>query len=112
MCGRYFIDDGEDQTEMLRILAAANEQYKGTSIISRLKTGEIFPTEVVPVIASAPGRTGETVTFVRLMQWGMFNSNHNKVVINARSESAADKAMFRQSVRQGRVLIPASGFWK
>jgi putative SOS response-associated peptidase YedK len=110
MCGRYYIDDGEDQAEMLRILAAANEGYRGKALASKLKTGEIFPTEVVPVVAAVPDR-GDTAS-VQLMQWGMLSRDFGRVIINARSESAAEKPMFHQSVRQGRVLVPASNFFE
>ncbi|NLC84923.1 MAG: SOS response-associated peptidase [Ruminococcaceae bacterium] len=95
---------------MLRILASANEGYRGQALASQLKTGEIFPTEVVPVVAAAPDKA-DTAS-VRLMQWGMLSQNFGRVIINARSESAPEKPMFRQSFRLGRALVPASNFFE
>jgi putative SOS response-associated peptidase YedK len=44
------------------------------------------------------------------MRWGF--PLDRKLVINARLETAAEKPMFRESFRQRRCLIPASGWFE
>jgi putative SOS response-associated peptidase YedK len=78
------------------------EAYQGLS----LKTeGEIFPGDTVPV------QTG--VDCYEPMKWG-FAAFDGKLIINARSETAAEKPMFREAMLTRRCLIPASGYfeWK
>lgn len=60
-------------------------------------------------------RPGDEATVYTLqgaekMRWGIPLSN--RLVINARSESAADKPMFRQSMLQGRCMIEAAAFFE
>lgn len=45
------------------------------------------------------------------MRWGIPLSN-KRLVINARSETAMDKPMFRQSMLQGRCIIEAASFFE
>lgn len=113
MCGRYYIDDEDERAEMRRILEEVNRRYKGSALCARMKTGEIFPTDVVPVLTpTARDAGGDPAPSVHLMQWGMTLPQSGSVIINARAESAAEKPMFRQSVRQGRVLLPANAFYE
>ena len=75
--------------------------------------GEIVPTDVVPVIA--PNRTGERAVFP--MQWGFTlpasgEGKRPPLIINARSETAAVKPLFRDSWEQRRCIIPASGYFE
>ena len=46
MCGRYTLFTDQENQEILNIINAVNEKYKGQEI----KTGEIFPTNLVPVL--------------------------------------------------------------
>lgn len=101
MCGRYFIapeEEGEDWEEIMAIL-----QRRGEAV----KTGEIFPADTVPVIANS--RSMRPTPFA--MRWGYLLPN-GKRVINARSETAADRALFRDGMRQRRCLIPASNYFE
>jgi len=45
------------------------------------------------------------------MKWG-FVSYDGKPIINARSETALEKPMFRESMIERRCLIPASGYYE
>lgn len=78
------------------------EQKSETTVKhAAMKLGEIFPTDIVPVI----GAKG-----AELMKWGY--SGYKNRVINARSETAIEKAMFRKSLLERRCLIPASGYFE
>lgn len=94
MCGRYFIDDGD--RDLREILEELDEKYN-------IKTGEIFPTDTAPVIK--PGGAAA-------VKWGFPRRNSGGVVINARAETAMEKAMFRESILKRRCVIPSSGFYE
>ena len=71
------------------------------------KTGEIFPTDTVAVIANS--RALQPMPFA--MTWG-YTMPGGKRLINARSESAADKPLFREGMLKRRCLIPASHYFE
>lgn len=48
MCGRYAIFTEEENQELRNIVNDINEKLKGKA--TAMKTGEIFPTDTVPVI--------------------------------------------------------------
>lgn len=108
MCGRYYIEIESDLVEIRKILTDLNERFSGQPALARLKTGEIFPTDVVPVI-----RTWETDEGPRLlpdlMQWGFAEPYP---LINARAETADSKPTFRRYVADNRVLVPATAFFE
>jgi putative SOS response-associated peptidase YedK len=109
MCGRYYVGNEEGTIEMREILDEITSRYADSEMLAKMKTGEIFPTEVAPVLtASKKAQRAE------LMKWGFPGRNGSGVIINARAETANDKPMFRNCVLQKRCLVPASGFfeWK
>ena len=102
MCGRYYIEI--DEKEILDIINEIEKNKKPSYEQITIKTsGEIFPTDIVPV------RTG--IDNYLPMKWGFTNYN-GKPVINARSETAYEKPMFRKSMLEQRCLIPASGYYE
>lgn len=102
MCGRYYIQADEDMGRELRAILAEVERRQGNSEAhAAMKVGEIFPSNIVPVI----GAEGAS-----LMKWGY--SGYKNRVINARSETAFEKPMFRRSMMERRCLIPASGYYE
>ncbi len=102
MCGRYYIELSDPELE--RIARHFEGTSNGRDPVPRLKTqGEIFPSDIVPV------QTG--VESYQAMQWG-FKGYGNQLVINARSETALEKPMFREAMRLRRCLIPASGYYE
>ena len=104
MCGRYFIDGDDLPEELERILKELNR--KNTP--KNLKTsGEIFPSDVVPVLANS--RRQDVQPFA--MRWG-YSFPGGRPVINARAETAAEKPLFRDGMRQRRCLIPASSYFE
>ena len=73
----------------------------------------IAPTQNVLVVRSAThDRGGECVT----LRWGLVPSWSKSLtgppLINARSETVADKPSFRTAFRRRRCLIPADGFYE
>ena len=103
MCGRYYIEEDEDD---LRFRAALDELNRKT-LKENLKTsGEIFPSDTVPVLA--PDREGRASAFA--MTWGY--TLGTKRVINARSESAASSPMFRDGLARRRCVVPASRYFE
>jgi putative SOS response-associated peptidase YedK len=72
-----------------------------------VKTGEVNPGDVAAVIASnrklAPQAFG--------MKWG-YKLPDGKLIFNARSETAAQKAIFADGMRQRRCLIPADCYYE
>lgn len=95
MCGRYYvkIDEGEMQSIVSEI------QNK-----TQLSSGEIYPTNIVPAI----GVNGRP----QAMKWGFPRYDGKGQVINARSETAGEKPMFRRLLQEGRCLIPASNYFE
>ena len=100
MCGRYQFT--AEQCEEIRQIADAIQKKYGTG---SWKPGEIRPTAAAPVLT---GAGNEAVP--RLMRWGY--QLPGTLVINARAETAAEKPLFRDSVRSRRCLIPSTGFYE
>ncbi len=96
MCGRYYFDIDEEELKQI-----VQEVQKNVN--SEFKTGEIYPTNVVPIV-TAQGAT--------LAKWGFPKWNSKGVVINARAEGLSDRRMFKNLVNAKRCIIPASGFFE
>ena len=121
MCGRYYVEPESDMEELAELIAEARR--KAESAGEEVKTGEVFPSDTAAVIAN--NRQLKPAVFP--MRWG-FERKGGSLVINARSETAADKTLFRESAaaplphpgelllrvgaprgRQGEVRHPAEG---
>ena len=107
MCGRFYTDfDDEQYREMLAMLYLKSERDAG---LLMLKNGEVFPTDTVAALDSAGPRA---------MRWGFARYDGKGKIINARSETALEKNMFRAPLLSdaaqpsGRCLIPASGYFE
>lgn len=105
MCGRYYIEPDDRLERLHEIFAEARRRADSEGVL--LKSGEIFPSDVAPVIAN--GRDQAPGAFP--MRWG-FPRPGGGLVINARSETAALKPMFRESARVRRCLIPATNYFE
>lgn len=107
MCGRFVIFDDREDSEIRRIINAVNKGYRGEC--PSIKTGEIFPADTVPVIAS--DRHNRKVA--ALFRWGFPNRyKPGSLIINARSETIDVKPTFSRLLLTRRCLIPASGFYE
>jgi putative SOS response-associated peptidase YedK len=109
MCGRYSLTRREAEIEerfgieqLLMDRADFKPRYN------------IAPTQLVPVIVDQDGQR-----VLAEMKWGLIpfwakDIKKTKPIINARSESIAEKPFFKQAANKRRCLIPADGFfeWK
>ena len=105
MCGRYRLSI--DQQELLQIYVAElfledwHPRYN------------IAPTETVPVVVrEGEGRRIEGFRWGLVPSWAKDPAIGNRM-INARSETVAEKPSFRGAWRQGRrCLVPTDGFYE
>lgn len=80
----------------------------------------IAPTQPILIVVNGPvppAGSNEPRRRALLVRWGFLPSwvkepKDFPLLINARSETAADKAAFRAAMRHRRVLVPASGFYE
>ena len=100
MCGRYYVEP-ESSSELLELIAEAKRKS------DEVKTGEVFPSDTAAVIAN--NRQLKPAVFP--MRWG-FERKGDGLVINARSETASEKQLFRESAQLRRCLIPASCYFE
>ena len=73
----------------------------------------IAPTQPILVVANGEVHQRQPM----LVRWGLIphwvkDPNDFTLILNARSETATQKASFKTAIRHRRVLIPASGFYE
>ncbi len=105
MCGRY--TETAAFEELARRFGIAVEEDDNAAMIARYN---VAPTQPVPIVVVADGRR-------RLVSahWGLrpfWARSAGPAPINARAETLATSAMFRDALRRGRCLIPADGFYE
>jgi putative SOS response-associated peptidase YedK len=108
MCGRYTLTADQEALQA----ALGIEILLGTHPRPRFN---IAPTQEAPAIVAAGGGTKDAV--VRALRWGLVPSwardpAIGSRMINARSETVAEKPAFRAAFRSGRCLVPADGFYE
>ncbi|MDO4492764.1 MAG: SOS response-associated peptidase family protein [Clostridia bacterium] len=108
MCGRYFIENKED--ERIEAIVRAAVPFAEKAGRTMKSSGDVFPTDLVPVLA--PSRLHrELIPFP--MIWGFAHPNRPGVLVfNTRSETAEEKPLFVTSVHDRRCLIPVSGYYE
>jgi len=104
MCGRYYIGEAVEADELREIIEEVNRRSNSAEVKT---AGEIFPADVVPIIASSQ----KLASTVFPMKWG-YSMLGGKLVFNARSESAAEKPMFKDGMAQRRCAVPASNYFE
>ena len=102
MCCRYYLDCDSEDEKLEAIDRFMEQNYPG-----EYKTGEIFPGDIVPAVID---RQDKIVAVPA--GFGFPGYQDNKLIINARSETAAEKKTFADSLRDRRVILPASGFYE
>lgn len=102
MCGRYNFTV-EQNDEIIEILEKLNAKLHNKAV----KTGEIYPTDQVPILTWEEQEVTPT-----LSNWGFPKFDQKGVIINARAESAFEKKTFRDSLVNRRCIIPSTGFYE
>ena len=103
MCGRF----------VSREQAAIEREYNIRVLNPFERVYNAAPSMQLPVIRRAAGDALEALT----MRWGLIPGWWSQAslptsTINARSEEAATKPMWRNAVRQSRCLVPALGWYE
>ena len=102
MCGRYFVEI--DENELKEIVEEAERYSRNEPAQISFTGGEIFPSNVVPVVSSAGAR---------FMKWGFPSLVKNRPpIINARSETAITTRTFSDAMQHRRCLIPATAYFE
>ena len=101
MCGRYYLE----RTTLLPHEAAAllNERFERAVKLE----GEVSPGDLAPV--RAPNRRRQKAAFA--MEWG-YTLPDGRRVINARSETAGERPLFRDGMAHRRCVVPASRYFE
>mgnify|MGYP002623877193 CR=1 FL=1 len=110
MCCRYYM---EMSPELKPYVDEARNSALGKKMIvtlgKPLKTeGEIFPTDMAPVIATSKARHQAVFPMV----WGFNIKGLDRPVVNARVETAKDKPSFKDAWLSRRYVIPASWYYE
>ena len=105
MCGRYFLDESPE-------LRPYVERMNRSPLIARFEGSEkascgreVRPSMTVPAVAT--DRRGRRAVFP--MKWGF---SGRSLLINARSETAAVKPMFREAWEKHRCVLPAARYFE
>ncbi len=105
MCGRYSLTSPEEAMRHLFGMSAADWMQPRYNIT---------PSQIAPVVRRADKGDGIVLDG---MTWGLIPSWSKEAPkgggqINARSETAAEKPMFRAAYRRRRCLVPSDGFYE
>ena len=103
MCGRYYLDT---------LPESLMEYFSISSTPSLAASYNIAPTDSCPIVVSGTG--GRRMGYAR---WGLIPAWAKDLkigsrMINARSETAAQKPAFREAWSKRHCLVPASGFYE
>ena len=105
MCGRYYVDD-DTAREIEKVIRQVDEKFQnGSQDRIALKAGDISPATAAPVLTAS----GQKLC-CRWQRWGF--PWQKQIIFNARSESALQKKMFRESVEHRRVVVPVTWFYE
>jgi putative SOS response-associated peptidase YedK len=106
MCGRYRLSRRKQVVEEYFDAVSGDDEWNPRY--------NIAPTQPVAVIRQNPR---EPVRELSLIRWGLIPSwakdtSTSAKMINARSETAATKAAFRNALKSRRFLVPADAFYE
>jgi len=107
MCGRYYIAADDLSDEMRQIIAEVNRKYDDSSLCITT-SGEIKPTNIVPIITA--DNNAATLS-VQIMRWG-YTLPDGKISFNARSEDTHRTRMYHIGMERNRCLVPATSYFE
>ncbi len=102
MCCRFYVYSSSSDERERKILSLMERDYPGG-----YKTGEIFPGDTAPAVLGENGRLRHAPAV-----FGFPGFGKNRLIINARSETVAEKPAFAGAFRERRAIIPADGFFE
>lgn len=110
MCGRFALTT--PQTSVLETFAAEPSARLSERLGNLGPRWNVCPTTDIPVVLSHEG-----ARLLAPLRWGFIPRWYKKpsggpLLINARSETIAEKPAFRDACRERRCLIPADGFYE
>ena len=98
MCGRFLLE-----SEVDALVARYNAEYS----LDVYKSGEIFPSENPITVVNKNNKN-----VLKAMKWGFPMKGSKRLIINARSETALEKPMFKSSLLERRCIVPANAFFE
>lgn len=108
MCGRFYAQEDDIEDMLLAAARTTGARNVDNDAAAGIAVGEIFPGSTVLAVANSKSLSPA----VFAMKWGYPKREGNGLIINARSESAADKPMFAQSAQTRRCLIPMTYYFE
>ena len=105
MCCRYWTEESPELRKIVEEMNRSTLVKKWQSTTAVRTYGEIRPTDVVPVIA--PNQSGNRAVYP--MKWGYSGKS---LLMNARTETAAQKPTFRDDWARHRCIVPASWYFE
>lgn len=99
MCGRFSLDP--HNWEVADILKKLPPNFP------TVKTGEVFPGDMCLAMANS----GDGLRPFA-MRWGFPRRDSKGLIINARSETASSRPLFRTAFKERRIALPSSGFFE
>ena len=102
MCGRYYFTRVSEDEKLDAVNKYMEKNYPG-----EYNTGEILPGDIVPAVIDQHGKIVAVPA-----GFGFPGFKDNRLIINARFETVAEKKTFADSLRDRRVILPASGFFE
>lgn len=102
MCGRYTLYTDGQADEIRQIVEIAQRQVQG-----QLKLGEVYPSDRAPILVE-----NQDKVVVRTAIWGFPGFQGRSLLINGRSETAAEKPLFRKPLLASRCVVPTTGFYE
>lgn len=120
MCGRYTVFTEAEIIEMREIIREVGRRF-GDDAAKALKTGEIFPTNIAPIL----GIEGNHLA-PRPAKWGFPKWDGKGSIINAKAETVQklptfnnssavyrqQPPVFRSPIMEHRCVIPSTGFYE
>ncbi len=112
MCGRFAVQTSKDQ--LIEAFMAAMPDLEIEDIPDFFPRYNVAPSQRILTIGRSEGRPHPKFAF---LQWGLVphfvkDTKGSPAPINVRSESAAEKPMFRQAFAKRRCLVIADAFYE
>ena len=110
MCCRYYMEMSPELRPIVEEMNRAPLAAKMRDKLGKPLTteGEVRPTDIVPTIATSA--RGSRTVFPML--WGFTAKGVGRPIVNARVESAKDKALWKEAWQKHRCIIPASWYYE